>query len=351
MGSLTYTKQCYELTNAMKYTGEEEKRVCRSIHRILTHDSELLVKMLRRLRVRGVGAPRLALMLKYVSRRTLGFSKPYERITRLEASQECGMCVRTAQRAFDLLVFTGFLHKMCCSDEGSECYYALNLGKIHHEIRPDIDAMNQKTRSFFEMDELHTLVVGSTFTKMHEFAKSFANTLIHGIKSFINKAREAYKTMVGDLFSNVTAAKAYARAVSKKKSAKKADGDLFTANGNPDGRAGLEHFYRCAEDYKYKGVARDMTGKMRGLMGHFMREARENYGLDDDAIRLTLERIVGKWRWVPRHLRGLQMTTKDGKTFRAFMPDTPDFAFFFTHRAVLIPLLRRVELMSIPKNA
>lgn len=350
MGSLAYMKQCYELTNAMKYTGDEEHRLCRSVHRILTHDSDLLVKMLRRLHVRGVSAHRLSSLLRYVSRRTLSFYKPYERITRLEAAQECGMCVRTAQRAFDVLVLTGFLHKMCCNDEGSECYYALNVGKIHREIRPDIDALNPKMRSFFEMDELHRLVVGNTFTKMHELAASFANTLIHGIKSFINKAREACKTMASTLLSSVTAAKAHATAVSKKKSAKRADGDLFTANGHPDGRAGLEHFYRCVEDYEYKGVARDMTGKMRGLMGHFMRELRDNYEYNDEDIRYALERLVGKWRWVPRHLRGLQQTTKDGKTFRAFMPDTPDFAFFFTHRAVMMPLLRRVEIMSIPKN-
>lgn len=347
MGSVAYMRPCYELTNGLTFQDDEERRLCRAIHRMVDHGG-LIAAMVKRLGIHGVVKQNLAAVLKFVSSRTLDFSKPYEMITRREVAENCSVSIRTAQRAFDVLVRAGMLHKMCCHDDGNECYYSLNLGKIYAELRPEIDSLNPKTRAFFEMDELHRLVVGNKFTKMCEFVASFANTLIHGIKSFINKAREAYKAMTSDLLSMVTAAKAHSKAVSKKKSTKKAEGALFTPDGRPDTRAGLEHWYRCLEDFEYEGIVRDMTGKIRGLMGHFMKELRENHGLDDNEIREAITRIVGKWRWVPVFARGIQQTTKDGKTFRAFMPEVPDFAFLFTHRVAMIPLLRKVESMTIP---
>jgi len=339
---------CYEITNAMAFQTPEEKRICRSIHRMFYSDAEPVGEMLRGIRGTGMSTQNASAMLRFISTRTLAFNKPFERLTLKEAAAGCRFSSRTAQNAFDWLVAQGYLFKMCRQDDGSECYYGLNLKKIHDGVRPIIDKLNHKTNAWRDLADLHGLVDGTVFDRMCAYTASFANRLIHGLRSFITKAQEAYRTIMNDLMSMLTTAKAKSQETSKAKSAKKAEEPLFTQNGKANGKVGLETWYKAVDDFEYEGVARDMTGKMRGLMGHYLTELRSNHELDDETIRRTLTRIVAKWRHIPFGLGYIQVNTKNGKTFRIAIPKTPDFAMFFMHRKEMTPILRNVYSTRIP---
>ncbi|WP_027192067.1 hypothetical protein [Fundidesulfovibrio putealis] len=339
---------CYEITNAMAFQTPEEKRICRAIHRMFYSDAEPVGEMLLGIRGTGMSTQNASAMLRFISTRTLAFNKPFERLTLKEAAAGCRFSSRTAQNAFDWLVAQGYLFKMCRQDDGSECYYGLNLKKIHEGVRPIIDKLNHKTNAWRDLADLHGLAAGPVFDRMCAYTASFANRLIHGLRSFITKAQEAYRTIMNDLMSMLTSAKAKSQETAKAKSAKKAEEPLFTQNGKANGKVGLETWYKAVADKEYEGCVRNMAGKMRGLMGYYVTELR-NDGYDDEAIHLTLANIVAKWRWIPSALNRLQVTTKNCKTFRVSIPKDPDFEFFFTHRKDMTPVLRSVYNTCLPR--
>ena len=343
---------CYQLTNGIKFESEEERSICRALSRMIHHHTDPVMTMLKGQDMPGVSRQALFMTVRYVASRTLEFGKPYEMITRNELAAHCGFSVRTAQRTFNWLTEREYLHKMVRKDDGNECYYGLNLRKVYTELRPIIDTMNIKTLAYQDMDALHNGVNLSVFDTLCKYLSSFANLVVLGVGSLLSKAKEVRKKImgeVGNLLSMVTKAKDRAKAVSRAKSAKKAEEPLIGTNGKANGRVGLEIWYTAMEDMEYEGIVRDMTGKRRGLMGHFISELAAA-GFDEEGIRESLQRIVAKWRWIPYARRTLHITNNNGKTYKTQIPANPDFGFFYIHREQVTPILRDVMSVDRPSD-
>ncbi|WP_243439397.1 replication protein [Fundidesulfovibrio soli] len=330
----------YVASNATRWETDEERKICADF-RHLALDKLMIGGMFKGFT--GVNPNTALAVYHYIIKRTLGFGKPYERITRKEIAEECRISVRTAQRVVNLMQERNQLRKMT-AHSGSECFYAINLQMANQHIEDGI-RRERGTVSRESMLALHKSFQGKTFETMCKFVDAIANTVINAVKDFIDMVKQTARSLMGDLLSMVKQAKAATREHAVKKQEKRAAEPLFSAAGKANPKALMEFWYKTLRDHDYTGIVRDMTGKTLGMAKNWLNELHAS-GLDDEAIRHKVEDLAIRWKHVSTNRRTLTCTSKSGKNYKYFMTMTPEFVSYYTNRTVIDPTLAKTIVFA-----
>jgi len=299
-------------------------------------------------KVKGASKGNLQACLTVISNATLGWGKPFERLSLEEfmSPRDAGgtmissMSRRTVVRALAALKAAKLIvhFKSPC---GRAVHYGLNVKMIFERIgniyaaAPASCSKSQISKNMWE--RLSTSKLIDTFAK---FISNFAEKIIHDIEE-VKKILKKGGKVVGTLLSGVKAAKKKAREHSDMKGKAKADQPFFKENGTPNAAAALEYWHRAVKDSEYYVTYTPIrTAKALGMMKHWLNECAKD-GLTEEKIRWNITQYVRRWEHVEDDDRSFTALSSKGKPYEVRMVPSPDFEFFYANRSQLALILMR----------
>lgn len=299
----------------------------------------------------GATKGNLLSVLRCISNATLGWCKPFERLSRLEFTKprEAGgtfiptMSERTAVRALNALEQAGLICRFR-SKNGSAVHYGLCLGAIFARMAPTYtDLQSTCSKSQISLNMWHRLAESQLLTSLDAFIRHFAGKVISGIeevRQLIEKAGE----LMASLVNGLKAAKAKAKQISGDRKTAKAAQPFFKPDGSPNPVAALEFWNKEIRDSElFVGCVPRRTLKTVGMMKNWLIEcARE--GLGDELIRENIHQYVNRWFYVSDADRSMTVISKAGRPYECRLEYMPDFEFFYANRGVIIGILMKTAL-------
>jgi hypothetical protein len=339
-------------------------------------------------------------ILSAVAVSTLRWGKPYEcirvrdftegRVHSAASGADCSP--RTIIRGLHQLCADNLLCKFT-SREGRDCFYALNIEEIMRRLKthinslalnaqpaklarklyneilesPDFQKITDIIRHFsgmvisdiqalrrflHEMKQRVVVAVNEVHDKIASTATASAEMVIDAVNSLSEKSRKivlsASETMMTKAIDAIRTAKDRAREVSNRKVNSIAGRRIITDSGFVDAAAALALWHREVRDAdRFPGYQPKKTSKIIGMMRHWLRECIEQ-GLDEQDIRANVRRFVLAWKGLVQNRFTVSGVSKAGRPYGIPVSLVPDFEFFYTHRANLIPALVPRTFSSSP---
>jgi hypothetical protein len=319
-------------------------------------------------------------IMRAVAMRTLDRKKPFEciRVRQLldgmpinkQSQADCSE--RTLRRGLHNLCKEGLLVRFT-SEDGCDCFYALNVEEIMKRLKSYIDKLSA-TSSAKAAGALYKSVIESDdFRKLTKIIKYFAGRVIDDIVKFkckIAKLMRAVlqdvveipvraadavqtattvtchavqnigRTVVANLAQNVANAKNTAcEAANKRQSSIAGRTILNEQTGFIDAAAGMALWHKEVRDAdSYRGYVEKTTSKVNGMMKNWLKELKAQ-GYDEPGIRDLIKSCVQGWEGTVQSQKKIPGVSKTGKPYQTEMMRTPDFEFYYAHRTALTPML------------
>lgn len=301
--------------------------------------------------IKGVSSGNLIEVLRTISNATLGWHKPYERISRYEFTrtreQSCtnltGMSIRTAIRATKLLESEGLV--FCFTSlNGLENHYGINVSRIFELIEGHFMTMEaSNSKSTIDYNRWNLLKSSPLIIGLQKFMALFAGKKICDIsevQEIINNAGDVMASLV----EGVSKAKDHARKVTENKKTALAELPLIYSDGKPNPKSALalwEREIKDAEHWPSYNVIK--TAAVYGMMKNWLNECVAN-GYGEDEIRKKIHLIIHKWFYVTDANRTMSLVSARHRTYECRMEYVPDFRFYYANRGIIDGILNMTAM-------